>query len=171
MPTPPTMEPTRWVWNTSRVSSTWRMTFVLPTMFIEIQGTTPAPTPRRIAPHPATTPAAGVIATNPVIMPCTAPITDGFLKKARSMRTQVIRLTAVAILVLSTATPASGLAAYGSPPLKPFHPVHRIPAPTSMSVMLLGLASTRSAGMRGPIHHAPTKPAVPADKWMTYPPE
>ena len=167
MPTPPTIAPTKWVWKTSRVSSTWRMIFVRPRMFIEIQGTTPEPTPSRMAPQPATTPAAGVIATKPVIMPCTAPMTDGLLKKMRSMIVQVSRDTAVHRLVFKTATPASGDAAYGSPPLKPFQPVHRIPAPTNMRVMLLGFASTRSAGSRGPIHHAPTKPAVPEDKWMT----
>ena len=171
VPTPPTIAATKWVWNTSRVSSTWRMSFVRPKMFIEIQGTVPEPKPRRMAPHPATTPAAGVMATKPVIIPWTAPITDGFLKKMMSMTTHVRRLMAVQMLVLSTATPASGLAAYGSPPLKPFHPVQRIPAPTSMRVTLLGLASTRSDGIRGPIHQAPTKPAVPADRWMTYPPE
>ena len=164
VPTPPTMAPTKWVWKTSRVSSTWRMIFVLPRTFIEIQGTVPEPTPRRMAPHPATTPAAGVMATKPVIIPCTAPMTEGFLKNIRSMMTQVRRETAVQIFVLSTATPASGEAAYGSPPLKPFQPVHNIPAPTSISVTLLGFASTRSAAIRGPIHHAPTNPAVPEDK-------
>ena len=78
---------------------------------------------------------------------------------------------AVQILVFKTATPASGEAAYGSPPLKPFHPVHNMPAPASISVTLEGLASTRSISRRGPIHHAPTKAAVPEDRWMTYPPE
>ena len=37
--------------------------------------------------------------------------------------------TAVAMLVLSTAAPASALAKYGSPPLKPFQPSHSSPAP------------------------------------------
>ena len=98
-------------------------------------------------------------------------MTDGFLKKMISMIVHVSKLIAVQIFVFSTATPASGEAAYGSPPLKPFHPVHRIPAPTNMRVTLDGLASTRSLSRRGPIHHAPTNPAVPEDKWMTYPPE
>ncbi len=164
VPTPPTIAPTKWVWKTSRVSSTCRMIFVRPRTFIETQGTVPEPSPSRMAPHPATTPAAGVMATKPVIIPCTAPMTDGLLKKMRSIMTQTRSETAVQIFVLSTATPASGEAAYGSPPLKPFHPVHKIPAPTSMRVTLLGFASTRSAGMRGPIHHAPTNPAVPEDK-------
>jgi hypothetical protein len=43
------------------------------------QGMIPEPTPRIKAPHPATTPAAGVIATRPVIMPWIAPMTDGLL--------------------------------------------------------------------------------------------
>lgn len=164
VPKPPTIAPTKCVWKTSRVSSTRRKSFVRPSMFIETQGTVPEPNPSKMAPQPATTPAAGVMATKPVIMPCTAPMTDGFLKKIMSMATQQRRLIAVQMFVFSTATPASGLAAYGSPPLKPFQPVQRMPAPTSMRVMLLGLASMRSESRRGPIHHAPTKPAVPEDR-------
>jgi hypothetical protein len=52
-----------------------------------------------------------VIATKPVIMPCTAPITDGFLKKMISIEVHMSKLTAVARLVFSTAAPASGDAA------------------------------------------------------------
>ena len=76
-------------------------------------------------------------------------------------------LIAVQIFVLRTATPASALAAYGSPPLKPFQPIQRIPAPTSTEPMLLGRLSSRSASMRGPSHHAATKPAVPEERWIT----
>ena len=140
------------------------MNSVRPKTFMVIQGMVPEPIPRRMAPQPATTPAAGVMATRPVIMPWMAPMTEGRLKNIMSMVTQVSRLMAVQMLVFKTATPASGLAEYGSPPLKPFQPVQRIPAPTSMRVMLLGLASMRSMSSLGPIHHAPTKPAVPDDK-------
>ena len=108
-------------------------------------------------------PAAGVIATRPVIMPWTAPITEGFLKKMMSSVVQVSKLTAVARLVFKTAAPASGEAAYGSPPLKPFHPSQRIPAPTSDSRMLWGLKFSRSCLRRGPTHQAATNPAVPEE--------
>lgn len=84
-----------------------------------------------------------------------------------SIKTQTSELNAVQRLVFKTAAPASGLAAYGSPPLNPFHPIQRIPAPTNMSKMLLGVASSKSSSMRGPIQNAPTNPAVPEDKWMT----
>ena len=47
----------------------------------------PEPRPRRIAPYPAITPAAGVIATRPIIIPYTAPIIDSFLKKIISITT------------------------------------------------------------------------------------
>jgi len=97
-----------------------------PAIFIEIHGILPEQAPMIIAPHPATTPAAGVMATRPVIIPWTAPMTEGFLKKMMSMTVQTRRLIAVAMLVLITAAPASGLAAYGSPPLKPFQPIQRI---------------------------------------------
>ncbi len=77
---PPIMPATKWVWNTPRTSSTERMkgTF-LPKMFMLSQGTVPEPKPIAIALQPAMTPAAGVMATRPQIIPLTAPITEGFL--------------------------------------------------------------------------------------------
>ena len=38
--------------------------------------------PIQIAPQPVTNPAAGVIATSPVIIPLTEPISDGLSRKA-----------------------------------------------------------------------------------------
>jgi len=52
-----------------------------------------------------------VIATRPVIMPWTAPITEGFLKKIMSNEVHMSKLTAVARFVFKTAAPASGEAA------------------------------------------------------------
>jgi len=80
-------------------------------MFIDTQGIEPERHPITIAPHVATTPAAGVMATRPVIIPCTAPMTAGLLKAIISHKVQTRRLMAVATLVLRTAAPASGLAA------------------------------------------------------------
>jgi len=94
-------------------------------------------------------------------------MTDGFLKKIMSMVVHMSKLTAVAMLVLSTAAPASGEAAYGSPPLKPSQPSQRIPAPTSESKTLCGLKFSLSCFRRGPTQYAVTKPAVPEETWMT----
>lgn len=83
-------------------------------------------------------PAAGVIATKPVIMPWTAPITEGFPKKMRSRMSQVNKLVAAATCVFNTAKDASMLAAYGSPPLNPVHPIHSSPAPANIRRILFG---------------------------------
>jgi len=103
------------------------------------------------------------MATRPVIMPWTAPITEGFLKKMMSQVVHVSKLQAVAKFVFRTAAPASGEAAYGSPPLKPSHPSQRIPAPTKASRTLCGLKFSRSCLRRGPTHQAVTNPAVPEE--------
>ncbi len=79
--------------------------------------------------------------------------------------------TQVHRLVLRIAAEASALAKYGSPPLKPFQPSHRIPAPTIAISRLLGGKWSRSCWIRGPITAAATKPDVPAARWITYPPE
>ena len=83
-------------------------------------------------------PAAGVMQTRPVIMPWTAPTTEGFLKKMTSRHVQTMRLMAVQMLVLRTAIEATELAAYGPPPLNPAHPIHSSPAPVSVNSILFG---------------------------------
>jgi len=83
------------------------------------------------------------------------------------MKIQVIIATAVARLVLTTAAAASEPAKYGSPPLKPFQPSHRMPAPTATNIRLFGTAFSRSRFSRGPMIAAATKPEVPAARWMT----
>jgi hypothetical protein len=67
-----------------------------------------------MAPHPATKPAAGVIATRPVIIPFMAPTMVGLRKKIISIAIQVSKDIAVQMLVFKTAAPASGDAVYGS---------------------------------------------------------
>lgn len=83
-------------------------------------------------------PAAGVMQTKPVIMPWTAPMTEGFRKKMTSRMTQVSKLVAVQAWVLRTAREASAFTMYGSPPLNPVHPIHNSPAPASIRRMLFG---------------------------------
>ena len=93
------------VWNTPRVSSTFLNSRVVPSQFQDIQTSDEATTPMMIAPKLFTKPAAGVIATSPVIMPLMAPRKVGFfcLLTKRSQITQVSNAAAVARLVLSTA--------------------------------------------------------------------
>ena len=128
---------------------------------------TPATKPMIIAPMPLTKPAAGVIATRPTIIPLiietalTLPVT------IMSRMSHTSSETAVVMLVFSTAAAASWFAVYGSPPLKPFQPSQRIPAPASAMIRLLGSKSLRSASRRGPTIAAVTKPEIPAAKWMT----
>ena len=70
--------------------------------------------------------------------------------------------TQVHKLVLTIAAAASALAKYGSPPLKPFQPSHRMPAPANAISKLFGGKWSRSCWMRGPITAAATNPEVPA---------
>src|SRR6201981_826289 len=126
-----------------------------------------------IAPKLLTKPAAGVIATRPVIMPLTLPRNVGLraLLAKMSHSTQVSNAQAVARLVFSTASDASAPEKYGSPPLNPFQPNHRTPAPTAARGRLFGNACSRSRVSLGPITAAATNPVVPAARWITYPPE
>ena len=103
-------------------------------------------------------------------MPLTAPRKVGFFSGPRNMsqNTQVSRAAAVARLVLTMAAAASALAKYGSPPLKPFHPSHTMPAPMEIERQAVGHEPlARSRASRGPMTQAATKPLVPAARWMT----
>jgi hypothetical protein len=95
-------------------------------------------------------PAPGVMQTSPVIMPCTAPITEGLPKKMTSRQVQVRRLVAALTLVLSTATDAVTLGEYGAPPLNPAQPSHSRPPPAIMSRMLFGENLSLSLFSLGP---------------------
>jgi len=110
-----------------------------------------------------------VIATRPVIMPLIAPRKVGLRWRLAKMSssTQTSTATAVVRLVFSTANDASAPEKYGSPPLNPFQPNHRTPAPTAAHGRLLGTARSRSRASLGPITAAATKPVVPAARWIT----
>uniref|UniRef100_J3L5H7 Uncharacterized protein n=1 Tax=Oryza brachyantha TaxID=4533 RepID=J3L5H7_ORYBR len=88
--------------------------------------------------------------TRPVIMPCTAPMTEGLPKKMTSRHVQVRRLAAALTLVLSTATDAVMFGAYGAPPLNPAQPSHSSPPPAIMSRMLFGENRSLSLFSLGP---------------------
>ena len=72
-------------------------------------------------------------------MPFRPPRKVGFFSplNAMSMTIQVIMATAVARLVLTIAAAASAPAKYGSPPLKPFQPSHRMPALTATNMQVV----------------------------------
>ncbi len=105
-------------------------------------------------------PAAGVMTTRPVIMPCTAPMTDGLPKKMTSSKVHTRRLMAAQMLVLMTAMEESMLAEYGSPPLNPAHPNHSSPAPVNMSNTLLGGKRSLSFVNLGPTFHSSSIPTT-----------
>jgi hypothetical protein len=110
-------------------------------------------------------PAPGVMQTRPVIMPCTAPMTDGLRKKMTSRQVHMRRLVAAQTLVLSTATDAAMLAAYGAPPLNPAHPIHSSPPPAIISRMLFGENRSRSLFSLGPTCQ-PHALEVLMDDWL-----
>ncbi len=84
-----------------------------------------------------------------------------------SHRIHVRQAPAAHRLVLRTADAASAPAKYGSPPLKPFQPSHKMPAPTATIIKLWGTNLFRSLARRGPMTAAAVKPETPAARWMT----
>src|SRR5205807_3654325 len=139
-------------------------------LLVAIHGIVPAAIPIMNAPHPLTYPAAGVIATNPVTAAVVAPMRVGLCLNFISISIQAITLAAAACSVLSTAIAASIVAPYGSPPLNPFQPSQSIPAPMNTSVTLLGFDRLADDSL-GPTAIAAARAVMPAERWITYPPE
>src|ERR1700750_3247625 len=104
------------------------------------------------------------MATSPTIIPLTPPRNVGLRSRLAKMSqiTQANMATAVATLVFSTASDALAPEKYGSPPLNPFQPNQRTPAPTAASGRVLGTACSRSRLNLGPMTAAATNPDVPA---------
>src|ERR1700738_3328222 len=157
---------------TPRVSSTFLNGLVRPSQFHDIHTSDDATTPMIMAPKLFTKPAAGVMPTRPTIIPLTAPRKVGLRSRLAKMSqsTQVSSATAVHRLVLSTASDALVPAKYGSPPLNPFQPSHRMPAPTAAIGRLFGPAPSRSPVRRGPLSARGANPLTPAARRITYPP-
>src|SRR6185503_14128361 len=93
--------------------------------------------PIRMAAIGVTKPAAGVIATRPTTAPVTIPSTLGLLS-IQLNNIQTTAAAAAAVLVVTRALTANPLAASALPPLKPNHPIHSKPAPSTVNGMLLG---------------------------------
>src|SRR5208283_2469218 len=123
--------------------------------------------PMIIAPVMLTNPAAGVIATNPATAPDARPSTVGFLAYNQSTTIHARAAAAVAVLVLINAALASPFDPSAEPALKPNHPNHSSPAPSTVRVRLFGI---RFTSLLFPITIAPTSAAIPALIWTTVPP-
>src|SRR5262245_46835612 len=83
-------------------------------------------------------PAAGVIATRPTTIAVAAPTAVGLRDRMASRNVHTNSVAAGAIIVVTKARPATGLAASALPALNPNHPNQRSPAPSSVSGTLCG---------------------------------
>lgn len=88
--------------------------------------------------------------TSPVIMPWTAPMTEGLVNTNMSRQSHMSRLVAVQRCVFKMAIEASMLAEYGAPPLNPVQPIQSNPAPARVNKMLLGGNLSLSLPILGP---------------------
>src|SRR2546427_6299605 len=85
-----------------------------------------------------TKPAAGVMATSPTTMAVALPTAVGVRKRPQSSSVQTTSVAAGASSVAVNASAAMPLAASALPPLKPNHPNHSRPAPSSVNGTLCG---------------------------------
>src|SRR5438093_11613980 len=104
---------------------------------------TPAPAPIIMAALASTYPEAGVMATSPATAPAAAPITLGRFWCIQLTVTHVRAAIAAAVLVTTKALTASPPDDRALPALKPNHPNHSSPAPSTVI-----LASLWSGGSR-----------------------
>ena len=132
----PTMPPTQWMPNTSRLSS------YLSSHLIAVQKNrqmTPATAPSMTAPSGPAKPAAGVTATRPATAPEHRPSSDIFHLNTNSTIIHATAAAAVATKVLIMASEAPPVASSAEPALNPNQPTHSSAAPTQVRVTLCGL--------------------------------
>src|SRR4051794_28413157 len=98
----------------------------------------PAATPIASAPPAVTKPQAGVITTRPATAPEQKPSTLGLPRTIHSISGHTKDATAVAIVVVMNALPATTSAATALPALKPYQPTHSMPVPIEHNTMLCG---------------------------------
>src|SRR5689334_9519448 len=115
-------------------------------------------------------PAAGVIATNPTTIAVAAPTAVGFRDRAASRNVHTRSVAAGAIIVVTKARPAIGLAASALPALNPNHPNHKRPAPRSVKGTLCGSSEDDGYSRRLPTTMAATNAAMAALTCTTVPP-
>ena len=115
-------------------------------------------------------PAAGVMPTSPTTRPVAAPTAVTLPDRTRSRHAHVTSAMAAAVLVLVNASAARPLAARAEPALKPNHPNHKSPAPSSTSGTLCGTMAVRLKSRRGPSIRAATSADTPALMCTTVPP-
>src|ERR1700687_5779792 len=118
---------------------------------MEIDNTTPAPKPIRIAPSGVTKPQAGVTATRPATAPAAAPSTLGLPLRHQCTVIQVSAPTAAARFVATNALAARPPAESAEPALKPNQPNQTSAAPSTTIVMLCGsVVASGATPMRRP---------------------
>src|SRR3954469_25687731 len=131
----PTMPPTQWMPNTSRLSS-------YPSAFLTLEQATKqtAPTTSPSTPEPIgpAQPAAGGTATRPAIAPDSRPGSDGLPCAPHSTNNQGKPAAAVATNVLIIASAVLPLASRLEPALNPNQPTHSRAAPISVIVSECG---------------------------------
>src|SRR4051812_27529734 len=115
-------------------------------------------------------PAAGVIATRPTTIAVAAPTAVGLPDRMASRNVHTTSVAAGASIVVTNASPAIGLAARALPALKPNHPNHRSPAPSSTNGTLCGTSEEEGYSCRLPTTIAATSAATAALTCTTVPP-
>src|SRR5690606_20526373 len=131
----PTIPPTPWLGNTSRVSSTRDRVRHSTTSRLITEATTPMISEWLTV----TKPAAGVMATNPTTTPIQTPMAVGFLPRAASKKIHANAAAPDAVLVVASAEAAKPFAPNADPALKPNHPNQSNPVPSMTYVIRAGL--------------------------------
>ncbi len=119
---------------------------------------------------PPTKPAHGVIATSPATAPDAAPSVVACPVLTFSTISQPSIAAAAATNVFMNACAATSLAASADPALKPNHPNHRIPVPSSVSGSECGGIGSRGQPRRLPSNNTSASAPAPAFTCTTVPP-
>src|SRR5688500_18044492 len=115
-------------------------------------------------------PAAGVMATSPTTMAVAAPTAVGLRERSASRKVHTSRVAAGASMVVTNARAATGVAPSALPALKPNHPNHNNPEPSSVSGTLWGSSDDEGYSCRLPTTSAATSAATAAFTCTTVPP-
>src|SRR5947209_16518777 len=130
----------------------------------------PAAMPIQTAPFAVTNPHAGVITTRPATAPEQKPSTLGLPRTIHSTIGHTNEATAVAIVVVMKALPATTSAATALPALNPYQPTQSMPVPIEQSTMLCGGIGSFGKPRRLPSMRQRISADQPEDIWTTVPP-
>lgn len=110
------------------------------------------------------------MATSPATMPEAAPSDVACPSRIRSVSSQPSIAAAVATVVIRNVVPAAPFDVVAEPALNPYHPNHRIPAPSITNGRLCGRIGVPGQPSRLPRMIASTRPATPALMCTAVPP-